>query len=198
MSEGSITAWVNKLAAGNGDAAGPLWERYFRRMVALAAGRLPGRKSDAEDVALSAFFQFCRAAADRRFARLASRDDLWHLLVVLTARKAVDWRKHQTAQKRGGPTQGLPDEVPGPETDPALAAVVADEIQTLFDRLDGDDLREIARLKLDGYTNEEIATRLGCTVRTVCRRLVLIRDIWEADALPETEPDPEPQPQPGR
>ena len=95
------------------DAAGPLWDRYFRRMVSLAAGRLPGRRADAEDVALSAFFQFCRAAADNRFAQLASRDDLWHLLVVLTARKAVDWRKYQDAQKRGGPTQGLPDEVPG-------------------------------------------------------------------------------------
>jgi DNA-directed RNA polymerase specialized sigma24 family protein len=148
-------------------------------MVALAAGRLPGRAADAEDVALSAFFQFCRAAADQRFAQLASRDDLWHLLVVLTARKAVDWRKHLNAKKRGGATQGLPDEVAGPGGDPALAAVVADEIRTLFDRLDGDDLREIAQLKLDGYTNDEIATKLGCTVRTVCRRLALIRDIWE-------------------
>jgi DNA-directed RNA polymerase specialized sigma24 family protein len=190
MTEGSITSWVNKLASGDSDAAGPLWDRYFRRMVSLAAGRLPGRKADAEDVALSAFFQFCRAAADQRFARLASRDDLWHLLVVLTARKAVDWRKHQTAQKRGGPTQGLPDEVSSSGTDPALDAVVADEIRALFDRLDGDDLREIAQLKLDGYTNEEIAGKLGCTVRTVCRRLALIRDIWEADPLSEPEPQP--------
>lgn len=181
MSEGSITAWVNRLAAGDGDAAGPLWDRYFRRMVSLAAGRLPGRKSDAEDVALSAFFQFCRAAADQRFARLAGRDDLWHLLVVLTARKAVDWRKHQSAQKRGGPTRELPDEVPGPDADPALGAVVADQIRALFDRLGADDLRQIAQLKLDGYTNEEIAARLDCTVRTVCRRIALIRDIWETD-----------------
>jgi DNA-directed RNA polymerase specialized sigma24 family protein len=179
--DGSITAWVNRLAAGDAEAAGPLWDRYFRRMVSLAAGRLPGRTADAEDVALSAFFQFCRAAADQRFAQLASRDDLWHLLVVLTARKAMDWRKHLHAKKRGGPTQGLPDEVAGPANDPALAAVVADEIRTLFERLDGDDLREIAQLKLDGYTNEEIATKLGCTVRTVCRRLALIRDIWETE-----------------
>lgn len=192
MTEGSVTAWVNRLAAGDGDAAGPLWDRYFRRMVSLAAGRLPGRRGDAEDVALSAFFQFCRAAADQRFARLASRDDLWHLLVVLTARKALDWRKRLSARKRGGPTHELPDEVLAPGTDPALAAVVGDEIRALFDKLDGDDLRDIARLKLDGFTNDEIAARLGCTVRTVCRRLALIRDIWE-DAVP-AEPGAQPGP----
>lgn len=186
--DGSITGWVNRLAAGDRDAAGPIWDRYFRRMVSLAAGRLPGRSADAEDVALSAFFQFCRAAAGQRFARLAGRDDLWHLLVVLTARKAVDWRKRQGAQKRGGPTRELPEEVPGPDGDPALAAVVTDEIRALFDRLDGDDLRAIARLKVDGYTNEEIAARLGCTVRTVFRRLALIRDLWEADPAPEPQP----------
>jgi RNA polymerase sigma factor (sigma-70 family) len=179
--DGSITAWVNRLSAGDSDAAGPLWDRYFRRMVALAAGRLPGRAGDAEDVALSAFFQFCRAAGEHRFARLASRDDLWHLLVVLTARKAIDWRKHLGARKRGGPTAELPDEVAGSGDDPALAAVVADQIRALFDRLDDDDQRAIAQLKLDGYTNDEIAARMNCTVRTVCRRLALIRDIWEAD-----------------
>jgi DNA-directed RNA polymerase specialized sigma24 family protein len=45
--------------------------------------------------------------------------------------------------------------------------------------------REIARLKLDGYGNDEIAERLGCTSRTVTRRLALIRSIWdEAQVCP--------------
>ncbi len=178
--EGSITAWVGRLAAGDADAAGPLWDRYFRRMVALAAGRLPGLAADAEDVALSAFFQFCRAASERRFARLGTRDDLWHVLVVLTARKAIDWRKRQGAQKRGGPTGELPDDVAGPGNDPALQAAVADQVRLMFDQLDDPELREIARLKLDGHTNDEIAAKLGCTTRTVFRRLALIRDIWES------------------
>jgi DNA-directed RNA polymerase specialized sigma24 family protein len=183
---GSITTWVGRLVAGDGNAAGPIWDRYFGRMVNLAAGRLPGLKADAEDVALSAFFQFCRAAADDRFAQLGGRDDLWHLLVVLTARKATDWRRRQTAQKRGGPALALQGDAAGPEGgDPALAAAVADEVRALFDRLDDPELREIATLKLDGYSNEEIADRLRCTTRTVFRRLALIRDIWEdAPAVP--------------
>lgn len=188
--DGSITRWLNRLSSGDNDAAGPIWDRYFRRMVSLAAGRLPGRKDDAEDVALSAFFQFCRAASDQRFAKLGSRDDLWHLLVVLTARKAVDWRKRLNAKKRGGTTFELVEDVAGPSNDPALAAVVTDEIRALFDKLDVEELREIARLKIEGYTNEEIATRLGCTLRTVFRRLALIRDIWESDTSGSSDSPP--------
>lgn len=182
--EGSITVWVNRLAAGDADAAKPLWERYFGRMVTLAAGRMPGLKADAEDVALSAFFQFCRAAGENKFAQLAGRDDLWHLLVVLTARKAIDWRKRQTARKRGGTAGELLEDVASPVRDPALEALVADQMRSLFDRLDDPELKEIAGLKLDGYSNEEIAGRLGCTVRTVFRRLAMIRDLWEGDADP--------------
>ncbi len=182
--EGSITVWLNRLASGDGDAAGPLWDRFFGRMVSLAAGRLPGRAADAEDVALSAFFQFCRAASDRRFARLGGRDDLWHLLVVLTARKAVDWQKRHRRQQSGGPTVWLPDEVAGSADDPALATLVADQVRALFDRLDDPELRAIAELKVDGYTNDEIADRLGCTPRTVFRRLALIRDIWAGEGDP--------------
>ncbi|CAN5219187.1 ECF-type sigma factor [soil metagenome] len=181
VQEGSITGWVQRLAAGDADAAGPIWDRFYQRMVALASGRLPRAKEDAEDVALSAFFQFCRAANEQRFARLANREDLWHLLVVLTARKAIDWRKRQSALKRGVPTGELHEALPGPDLDPALDAVLKEEVRTLFERLDDEDLRTIAQLKLEGHTVEEIAQRLTCTTRTVFRRLSLIRDLWELD-----------------
>jgi DNA-binding CsgD family transcriptional regulator len=34
---------------------------------------------------------------------------------------------------------------------------------------------------MEGYTNDEIATRLGCARRTVARQLDLIRRIWLAE-----------------
>jgi DNA-directed RNA polymerase specialized sigma24 family protein len=34
---------------------------------------------------------------------------------------------------------------------------------------------------VEGYCNEEIAARLGCGLRTVERRLRLIRSIWEQE-----------------
>jgi DNA-directed RNA polymerase specialized sigma24 family protein len=45
-----------------------------------------------------------------------------------------------------------------------------------------DDLRQVARLRLEEYTNGEIAGRLGCSERTVERKLVLIRGFWEETA----------------
>jgi DNA-binding CsgD family transcriptional regulator len=34
---------------------------------------------------------------------------------------------------------------------------------------------------MEGYENDEIARRLGCGVRTVERKLGVIRAIWQAD-----------------
>jgi DNA-binding CsgD family transcriptional regulator len=45
--------------------------------------------------------------------------------------------------------------------------------------LNDPDLRQIAFCKLEGYTNQEIAARLDCTVRTVERKLEGIRAYWD-------------------
>ncbi len=187
--DGSVTTWIHALSTGNDDVAQNLWERYFQRMVELARNKLRAsvsRAADEEDVALSAFHSFCRAASEQRFPRLANRDDLWQVLVVLTARKAIDQRKYATRKKRSdGATRPLDDAaldtVIGTDPDPAFAALVADEFRHLLDRLDDPELRQVAIRKLEGYTNEEIAAELSCTVRTIGRRLALIRDLWEAD-----------------
>ena len=89
---GSVTRWIGDLKAGDGAAAAALWERYFDRLVRLARKRLASRAGgveDEEDAALSAFESFCAGLARGRFTELGDRDDLWKLLVVITARKAA-------------------------------------------------------------------------------------------------------------
>src|SRR4051794_14027889 len=103
-SEGSVTHWIARLKAGDHAAAQPLWEGYCRRLAALARARLraaPRRAADEEDVALSAFDSFCRRAERGQFPRLADRDDLWQLLVVITERKAIDLMRREGRQSRG-------------------------------------------------------------------------------------------------
>jgi DNA-directed RNA polymerase specialized sigma24 family protein len=193
MSTGnSVTTWIGFLKSGDTDAAAQLWARYFARMVELARDRLrglPRRASDEEDIALSAFHSFWQAVGEGRYARLDNRDDLWQLLVMHTARKAVDQRRFQQRQKRGGRTPRLEgkaadlalEQVIGHEPDPQLAALVVEEYRALTEALD-EDLRAVAVRKLEGYTNEEIAAQLEVSLRTVERKLSVIRGMWQGDS----------------
>jgi DNA-directed RNA polymerase specialized sigma24 family protein len=183
----SVTHWIGQLKAGEADAAQPLWERYFGQLVVLARQRLaslPRRAADEEDVALSAFDSFCRDARRGRFPQLGDRDDLWRLLVVMTAQKALDLiRREQAHKRRPGQTAPLSaldlEQVVGRDPTPEFAAQVAEECQRLLALLGDDELRSIAVWKMEGYSNAEIAGRLGCIERTIERRLQRIRKLWE-------------------
>jgi DNA-directed RNA polymerase specialized sigma24 family protein len=198
--EGSITRWIGDLKAGDRAAAQPLWERYFERLVRLARARLraahrPTAEADEEDAVLSAFDSFCTGAVRGRFPQLANRDDLWRLLVVITARKVRAQARLQSRQKRGGglvrseadllgaggdpEDEGL-DRIIGDEPTPEFAALVAEECRRLLDALGDETLRTVALARMEGYTNDEIAGQLGCARRTVARRLDLIRKTWLA------------------
>jgi RNA polymerase sigma factor (sigma-70 family) len=200
-SSGSVTTWIGQLRAGNRDAAQRLFERYFPRLVGLAGKRLRNlgvsrrARDDEEDVALSAFDSFCRAAEQGRFPRLDDRDDLWALLAVITARKAIDLRDHELRLKNGngkvggesvldllfGTEDGAAgiDQVVGREPTPEFAALVAEELQRLMASLPDDEFRSIALAKMEGFTIKEIAARLGCSRATVERRLDTTRKICE-------------------
>ncbi len=70
----------------------------------------------------------------------------------------------------------------GNEPTPEFAAQVAEEYERLLNFLD-DDQRAIAVAKLEGLTNPEIAVRFDRSLRTVERKLQLIRGIWEQSGL---------------
>jgi DNA-directed RNA polymerase specialized sigma24 family protein len=62
--------------------------------------------------------------------------------------------------------------------------MVAEECARRLNSLPDASLRQVALLKMEGYRNEEIAERLGCGLRTVTRRLEVIRRAWRDEALP--------------
>jgi DNA-directed RNA polymerase specialized sigma24 family protein len=185
-SKGSVSNLIIRLKAGDHEAVQRLWERYFQRLVVLARNRLQGiprRAADEEDVALSVFDSFCRAMQRGRYPQLTDRDDLWRLLVVWTARKSLDLARREQTVKRGGgysiaAVAGELDQIIDRGPTPEFAAQVAEHCQQLLDRLEDSQLRELAVWKMEGYTNEEIAAKLGCIARTVERRLRVIRSIW--------------------
>ena len=154
--------------------------------------------ADEEDAALSAFDSFCAGVQKGRFPQLADRDDLWRLLVTITGRKALDQAERQRRQKRGAVACGTRptwrvavatarqfgfEQFIGEEPTPEFAALVVEEYRNRLEVLEDDTLRRIATWKLEGYTNEEIADRLGCALRTVANKLKLIRLKWEQDVM---------------
>ena len=76
------------------------------------------------------------------------------------------------------------DQVLGREPSPEFALQVAEECQGLLDRLGDDTLRCVALRRMEGYRNEEIASQLGCSPRTVARKLRRIRTLWSQEIVP--------------
>jgi DNA-directed RNA polymerase specialized sigma24 family protein len=196
--EGSVSHWLGPLQEGNPEAAQKLWERYFERLIDQARKKLralPHREA-AEDVALSAFDSFCRGAARGRFPELADRENLWRLLLVITARKAAHFKRDANRQKRGGraraATTAHPDagmetylaQIVDREPTPEFAAQAADECRHLMKLLGDPELESIALLRMEGCTVEEIGERLDFVPRTIKRKLRLIRNLWEQELKP--------------
>jgi DNA-directed RNA polymerase specialized sigma24 family protein len=199
-SEGSVTHWLNLLKAGDQAATQKLWENYFQRLVALARVKLrdlPRRAADEEDVALSAFESLCRGVERGRFPQLNDRNDLWRLLVTITVRKAIHLIREQDTLKRGGgavrgesvfldlnsssPGESGIDQFLGREPSPEFAAEVAETCRGLLEQLGNNELRSIALWKMEGYTSEEIAVKLGRALSTIERKLGLIRALWSRE-----------------
>ena len=185
-SSDSVSEWLLGVKRGESTAAQRLWERYFDRLVHEARKKLAGAKpriADEEDIALSAFDSFCRAAKDGRFTSLKDRDGLWRLLIRMTAHKAVDQLRREGRQKRGGGHvrgESALIDVVGDAPTPEFAAMMADQTRRLLEVLDP-EVRPVALAKLEGYRNSEVAEQLDCSVSTVERKLRLIRRIWKRE-----------------
>jgi RNA polymerase sigma factor (sigma-70 family) len=199
-SRGSVTHWIAALKAGDSAAAQPLWERYYSQLIALARKKFPParrRATDEEDVVQNAFHSFFRAVGQGRFPQLDDRDSLWRLLVVITANKCLKQLAHDSRQKRGGGLAASPigiDELEadeeaaivqfvGAEPTPDFAAQVAEECRRLLELLGDESLRKVAVWKMEGYDNHEIADLLGCSRRTIARKLDAIRMLWSQEPV---------------
>lgn len=192
----SVMGWMSALQEGDGEAARRLWERYYPKLLSLANKRLPTRlrrACDEHDIATSAFASFCRAAEAGKLPRIDDRDGLWRILATFTARKVTAEIRRNFAQKRGQAKvrgesvfdmPGVDEElggigqIVGREPTPAFAAAIAEQLDRLLSRLTDEVMKNIAIDKLAGYSNGEIAQRLGCVERTVGRKLKIIRELW--------------------
>jgi RNA polymerase sigma factor (sigma-70 family) len=201
--QGSVTRLIQDLrsaeAAVREAAARQIWQRYFGALLALARRHLDARvrrREDEEDVLQSMYWSFCQRQQRGDFD-LASRDQLWKLLVTITLSKARnaahrhrwkcrDVRREQADAARGGDVSGTPcwalEQMDAADPTPAEAAVLNEGLERRLKALGDPLLRRIALRKLEGYTNQEIAGELDVTERTVERKLERIRARWATGA----------------
>jgi DNA-directed RNA polymerase specialized sigma24 family protein len=208
---GSISGWIDALRNGDPEAPNVIWRLYFVRLVRLAERRLGSAPhqavEDAEDAALSAFRVFYNGVDHGRFQQLRDRVDLWQLLTAITINKVLSQKQRHGRRKRiavdavarmpgasrvedrreknddlGSPIRTLPDAF-DKEPTPESAAVIEEQLQILLASLKDETLEQIAVWRMEGLSNAEIATRRGCTVRTIERKLERIRAIWAKKGL---------------
>jgi RNA polymerase sigma factor (sigma-70 family) len=190
----SVSDWICQAKEGDEQAVQTLYERYFPKLLDVARQRLrfhPRTYADEEDVVQSALHKFFAAAASGQFPRLHDRQSLWRLLFQITDRKAIDlirYHLRRTRQATDGDRSAQAsqtnlggrsiDQVADDQLESGLAAIAAEEFQRLFARLPGADLQVTALARLAGQSNKEIASQCDCSVRTVERRVKLIRSYW--------------------
>ena len=200
-SSGSVTRLIKRVKEGDRAAAEELLARYIRRLIGLARAKLRGKRlgvADEEDVVNSALAGFFLGAERGQYTQLHDRDDLWHLLVKITIRKAQKLVREQERQKRKPKTaeQATPEpgaaetllqlpgveEIADPKPPPDLDVLASETFERLLHRLGNAQLRSIAVWKWEGYSNAEIASMIDCSTRTIMRKLALIRKIWTEEA----------------
>ena len=194
----SVTQWIDRLKGGDRACIERLWERYFEKLVRQTRRWLrhaPRQAADEEDIALNAFESVCRRAEQGRFPRLFDRNDLWQLLVVIAFRKTCNQINHAMARQPpnghvinasalAGDEGALFADMISREPSPEMVAQSAEECRRLLAELGDQTLRQVALWKLEGYTNEEIAPRLGRKRCAVDRKLKKIRLRWEKEVSP--------------
>jgi hypothetical protein len=197
----SITLLVAKLRSENRAeleaAAREIWARYSDRLLSLARKQLAARirrREDEQDVLQSMYKSFCLRQQRGQYS-IDDRNDLWNLLVTITEHKATnvaarhsrqrrDTRKEQQDSERpaGDDRAPLTAGLAGRDPLPGEAAILNLELERRLNALPA-ELRQVVLWKLEGWTNEEIASplRMNCAVRTVERKLAIVRGLWQQE-----------------
>lgn len=194
-----ITQLIARARQTDDAAAVAIWDIYFDKLTLYARRKLlamPRRAADEEDVVLSAMNSFFEGAKKGKF-QPRDRDELWKLLATITVRKATaQLRKHYAQKRGGGEVRGESVFMkPGDDSDkfgidqilddkqlPAMSLKLAGTCAELLEQLGDDSMRQIAMMRLEGFSNEEIANKLDVSLATVKRKLKRVRETWAAES----------------
>lgn len=166
--------WIRGFREGDDAAIADFWHNYEQRLRRLAERNLASRlkrRVDADDVVQSAFRTFLRRAGQDEF-ELKDRKNLLSLLTTITLNKIREKVRHHARFKRGQDREQYFDtmgDISGNQATPDELAALK-EIEELLAGMETEQ-QQVVHLKLQNHTNDEIASELGCSERTVRRML---------------------------
>jgi RNA polymerase sigma-70 factor (ECF subfamily) len=180
------------LRTGDQDAARKVFNSYVNRLVALARNRLSQkmqRRVDPEDIVQSVFRTFFVRAKEGQFT-VEKEDDLSKLLYGITVRKTLRRIAFHKAEKRSTALEKNESEesyrnvmdVIGKEPTPEAEVAFVDELEHFMTKMPA-DYRPILEMRLQGYSSEEIAQKLGTYDRRIRRVVEHIRELLAAEQI---------------
>jgi RNA polymerase sigma-70 factor (ECF subfamily) len=158
----------------------------------LARRRISQRlasRVDPEDILQSVFRTFFGGMRQGRYT-IKDQDDLCKLLMRITVHKTLRHVAFHKAAKRdpsqetsqGEASQDQLIKLLGREPTPDDAVAFVDQLEHFLSRLRPQE-RQILELRLQGYSNEDIASQLGIYDRKIRRLFERIRGLAELEGL---------------
>ncbi|MDR2441625.1 MAG: LuxR C-terminal-related transcriptional regulator [Planctomycetaceae bacterium] len=205
LSDDELKLLLDGIQNQNKESFEQFWNLHFDRLTALARRKMTQvnkRVSDEEDIAISAIHSFYTGLAEQRFHSIQGNNELWKILATIVCRKISKQQRDQLTQKRGGGhIRGESIFVAGPAANndeskqtglgnvagntltPYFEIEFLDTCEKLYNILEDETMRNIARLIMEGFSIDEIAEELGCVRRTVERKLKKIREKWQQQEI---------------
>jgi len=188
LPKGSVSGWIAKMRQGDAIAISNLVARYFRKISQFADSKLRRGvrvTDDGEDIAISVLQTITQNSADGQFPDLQDRDDLWLLMIVIAQHQVID---RQRTVRRRAPMHTMTDMLETYNTDldaflghhdsHEKAMEIIECWEDLLKSLPDERNREVAKLKMLGYSNRKISETLEMVPRTVDRKVKMIADLW--------------------
>ena len=180
---------------GHQEALEAFSKRYFSKIRDLAKSKLS--KPDSEEVANDVLVALTQSIAGGKYPDLCDRNSLWFLILKITQRRVIALTRREKAQKRI-PSESMEvnrfqesvnvesltdyemelDQVIALNSTEAAWIEISDCWEELLRSLPDDVCRKIAQLKLQAYSNREIAMMMEFTPSKVDRKVRLIQEEW--------------------
>lgn len=184
----SVSKQLERAKAGHNSAFDYLHKRYEQEFREFVLARLDQRNRGAwneEDIVQEAFVAFYKKMKNGDYPDLCDRVAFRALLMKFLYRRTLKQLRDDNRKKRDArrvvQNSPFPDHAiqsyRGAKPSQENEVASRDEFEQIMNCLDEEIMREILRLKRDGFTHKEIAESLGVSKSTIER---LVRSIRES------------------